>query len=541
MAVAPALEPLTSEGHQPSFPLAPVAAKSSQISGVAQRHPKLIAAALSLLLLLVGFWPSFEAPGGRMDEGMVLVYPELVRQGAVPYRDFETLYAPANLWVLSVVYSVFGANITVERSVGLIYRVVILLGIFGLAQRWGPAVATGCMLVAGCLLIDTGIVAYSWMGAMACAICALWVMTRRPTTWRCFGAGLLAGLALLFRVDVGPAIILAALPLMWALSWEQRLSFITGGAVGIAPLAVVAAIAGPHEVLNNLFLTPVFGTSAGRHLPLLAAEPALVRLFFAHVVAVVVNAVAGGLAALEQPRDKRNLVVLSVALFTAGVSHQAYQRLDLIHLLFAAFLSIGMLPLSLAIIASKFGAPAQRTRVAVYGTCGVAAAVCIISPPIGQMLSAAFSHAVQTRPSPIMFVEKDGRSFPVGSMQSARSIGTMLAKLERLSKSGERLFVGPGDLRRTNYSDTFIYHLMPKLRPATYFVEMNPLSANRPNSRLADDVRSADWLVLNRTWDQWDEPNRSQEYGSEAPNRAVRDHFELVGEYGPFGLFQRKR
>ena len=116
----------------------------------------------------------------------------------------------------------------------------------------------------------------------------------------------------------------------------------------------------------------------------------------------------------------------------------------------------------------------------------------------------------------------------------------MLEKLDRLSKPGERLFVGPADLRRTNYNDTYLYHLMPKLVPATYFLEMNPRSANRSGSRLGADVRSADWLVLNREWDFWDEPNSSSEYASSAPNTVVQEEFEFCGEFGSYLLFRRK-
>jgi hypothetical protein len=102
------------------------------------------------------------------------------------------------------------------------------------------------------------------------------------------------------------------------------------------------------------------------------------------------------------------------------------------------------------------------------------------------------------------------------------------------------LFVGPADLRRTNNADTFIYHLLPQLRPATYFLEMNPLCANRPNSRLAADVRSAHWLVLNTDWDNWQEANASSQFASDEPNAVVREQFVLQREYGTYRLFRRK-
>ena len=82
---------------------------------------------------------------------------------------------------------------------------------------------------------------------------------------------------------------------------------------------------------------------------------------------------------------------------------------------------------------------------------------------------------------------------------------------------------------------------MPQLSPATYFLEMNPLSANRPNSRLAADVERADWLVLDQALDNWAEPNRSMEFGSDAPNAMVRDHFELAKQSGTYLLYRRKK
>ena len=116
----------------------------------------------------------------------------------------------------------------------------------------------------------------------------------------------------------------------------------------------------------------------------------------------------------------------------------------------------------------------------------------------------------------------------------------MLNQLDRMATPGQRLFVGPADLRRTNYNDTFIYYLMPQLHPATYFLEMNPLSANRPHSRLAADVATADWLILDHRWDVWKEPNESVKYGSDAPTQVVINQFQMCGQFGNYGLFRRR-
>jgi hypothetical protein len=50
---------------------------------------KFLVAAAVILTLLVPIWSSFEKPADEMDEGALLVYPELILKGQVPYRDFE--------------------------------------------------------------------------------------------------------------------------------------------------------------------------------------------------------------------------------------------------------------------------------------------------------------------------------------------------------------------------------------------------------------------------------------------------------------------
>ena len=87
------------------------------------------------------------------------------------------------------------------------------------------------------------------------------------------------------------------------------------------------------------------------------------------------------------------------------------------------------------------------------------------------------------------------------------------------------------DGSRTIYSDAAFYYLFPELDPATYYIEMDPGLADREGSRLADDVASADWLILTNFWTGWYEPNASSEFGSDAPNQVVADHFCQVGNY----------
>ena len=120
---------------------------------MAESRKKLFACIVVVLLLLIPLSATFEDYAAAMDEGSLLVYPELILKGQLPYRDFETFYGPANPVVLAAAYAVCGPNLFIERAVGLIYRICILVAFFVLFQRWGTTIATGCLLIAGFLIV----------------------------------------------------------------------------------------------------------------------------------------------------------------------------------------------------------------------------------------------------------------------------------------------------------------------------------------------------------------------------------------------------
>jgi hypothetical protein len=129
-------------------------------------------------------------------------------------------------------------------------------------------------------------------------------------------------------------------------------------------------------------------------------------------------------------------------------------------------------------------------------------------------------------------ITHDGRTFIYGRHDVAQAVPALLDDVDKYSDPGDRLFVGTGDLRKTPYSDAYLYYLFPHLVPATYYIEMDPGVANAEGSRLADDLASADVVILSTLWDNWDEPNDSLEVGSDAASQVLKDNFCQVGTYG---------
>jgi hypothetical protein len=138
-------------------------------------------------------------------------------------------------------------------------------------------------------------------------------------------------------------------------------------------------------------------------------------------------------------------------------------------------------------------------------------------------------------------IEHKGRIFYYGRPEAARAANELLPVADRISKPGDRLFVGPTDLRKTPYSDAYLYYMLPDLDPATYYIEMDPGVANDSSSRLADDLRSADIAILSSVWNDWDEPNDARKFGSNRPNEILKRDFCLVQSFGRGGVYELYR
>jgi hypothetical protein len=406
---------------------------------------------------------------------------------------------------------------------------------------------------------------------VAFAVWALWLAIEarrappdddRRVRRRAVGAGVLAGLALLYRPDLIVALgagLLIATRGAGAARLRRRLA--AGTLVGLAPYAVHLATAGVTVAFRGMVLDPVVYLRGGRRLPIppnphhidgflgrsgdlypipwpVPALPSATELtvwFFLMFLAPAVLVLAGIRLSRRQPGSIRARVLLTVGVFSIGLLPQGVQRADAAHLAWATCVSFGFLPAALfELVVHRTRLRPVRRRLAA-GLAVVFVLVTVMPHFFGRNY---VDYVVQTagRRRIAYRVHYNGRTFYYGRYDVLNALHELFAEITKVTSPGDRLFVGTSDLRKTPYSEAFIYYMFPELRPATYFIEMDPGVANRKGSRLADDVASADAVVLSSVWDVWDEPNDSRKLGPDRPNQVVREQFELHGEYG--GLYK---
>ena len=509
------------------------------------------AAVLAVCALpLPALWRS---PGPPMEEGFMLVFPELVLNGLVPNRDFLHLYGPGGLWVLAAAFKAFGTTLQVERAVGFLQLLGVVSAVFAAVLPWGRWVAVAGAAAAAIVVVPPiGLTALAWVGAVALGLWSVVVARRTESRRALVAAGLLAGAALLYRPDLVVAVGLSGLVVLLGLRPAgARWAYLAGGAAGVSPYLVHLAMAGPANVVRGLVLEPVFDLRGGRTLPLppswdrfdgflqragLLAEPpwplpaphspSQLTLWLALLLLANAALVVGGVVLLRRHGDRR---LLAIALFSTGLLPQALQRADSTHLAWVSCVPFGLVGGALVVL--------LRNRLA---AALVPLAVMLVVVPhfTWRTYVDAVAKSAGARPLESGEMRRGDRVFYYGRPDAVTAVRDLLDAVDEVASPGDSLFVGTGDLRKTPYSEAFLYHLLPELPPATRYIEMDPGVANAPDSGLADELAAADVVILSSIRDDWVEPNDARDFGPSEPNEVLERDFCQVGSFGT-GLFGR--
>lgn len=525
--------------------------------------------------------------GPPMEEGFMLVFPEQVMNGRVPHVDFLHLYGPGSLWVLAGIYRVFGVTLAVERTVGFVQHVAVVVGIWALLRPWGRRVSVAGGLVAVVLIVTPlGLSALAWNGALGLAVCGL-ALGRlagerlahdedASTARLLVGSGVLAGAALLYRPDLIIAVGAAfAVMTVTMVPRGRRRQVVVPLLATTSLYAAHLAISGIGPSFRGMFVEPVFKLRGGRSLPIPPSwgsvdgflqragalrttgwplpMPALahqITLWFwlVPISALGTAAVAWwprrGKVAVDRldPVARHRIRTLRVAsVFGLAVQTQAFQRPDTAHLSWVTVVTFPLVIAALAQVLSerRTTLPVQlRSWVAIAPIAVVMVAIIPFYPLrtyadlVGQSLGR------NRFGSPI---RRGDRVFYYGDRDAAAAAQAVTDRLGSELHRGQRLIVGPRRLSRTPYSDAFLYYLFPELVPGTRYIEMDPGIADAADSGLAEELRRSDWLIQSTTWQAWSEPNDSRLDGSPEPDAVVAAHYCLDLDAGSFRLMRRCR
>lgn len=507
--------------------------------------------------------------GPAMEEGFMLVFPDRVLHGAIPNNDFLYLYGPGSLWVLAVIYKVFGVHILVERLVGLAQLVGMAVGVAALVRWWGRWVAVAAVLLSVLFVMPSlQLTAIPWTGGVAIGLASLVALlqarhdagasetARTGERWALVG-GVLAGVAMLYRIDLALAVALAGAAALWGLPRAILRRAFVGLGVGLVPYVAQVALAGPGAVWRGMLIDPMLHLRAARRLPVppsprhlegvarvilvvdrwwpfprLSPPQQLFAWFVLLALLTVALVALGAWCVRRAPAAFRPRVLLAGALFGLGLFPQAVQRADSAHFGWVSGVVVVLVPAAIVEIASVLRPTWPRPRLGLSAGAAVLVASSLLLPTYTARRYLAFVQDSFGK-SETLPITNEGRTFYVGSDPSfARSVEALLHAVDRDAKPGSRIIVGNTDLRRVPYVDSFLYYLLPRFEPGTYFIEFEPGLTNRAGTRLTAEMRRADVFIASDRWLGWDEPNASMKPGDPGPGRLLRRDFCLKGDFG---------
>ena len=480
-----------------------------------------------------------------MEEANVLVVAAGILDGRLPHADVEYLYAPGTAWVVAGAFWTLGTSVAVERLVGLAYRLALLWGIHRLGRRWGSGTAACAAIASWAVIAPFGLVAYPWIAGLGLLVAGAALVLEGDDGRRASIGAALCGLAAFHQLVLAPSVLVVVLPALLVADAHRRNRLVTGLVAGLSPFLLHLVLVGPRAMLDGLIIDPIFRLRAGRSLPL-PPDPSDSGDFFARLDDLLRG--PERLPGLDRPAQIAALfwllIVATVALvvvarrwrgpgrtrfstmaaIAAALVPMALQRPSPNHLKFVGTFTVAVAVVAIAVPLSR----RARSLAAPIALALVLGGLAVVAPHhIGRFTFEAFTD----RPfdSSSASVVHDGRTLPIGRGTAAAAVAgeihSVVSVVDYLTRPGDRVFVGPVDLSRTNYGDTFFYFLLPDLVPASRHLEMNPGLANRFGGNLPVELAGADVLVLTDRFDGWSEPNASVRAGDPDASAVVSSRF----------------
>jgi hypothetical protein len=472
---------------------------------------------VALAALLSGF--TLLRPISPHDEGLMLQAGARIAHGEWPYRDFWSNYPPGQALLLAGLDKLFGVSLLSWRIVRVIVDVTCALLAYGLVRRSGasaPWALAAWLAVAGAMAWPSG--PGPNPPALLLAFGAVALAPRRAAA-----AGALAGLAVLFRLEIGVA---AAVGVLLAVPPPARrraaIAAVATAAVTLAPFIITAPGAMAHDTIGFYSIQGLQRLALPLHFTGPLRPSKLLEFYFPLILLLAAAVAAEALTVGSRDGRVKDRTALSlVPLALVGVAYLV-GRPDEFHLV----------PLSpaLAVILATAGATARHG--ALRAALAVALALIAIAGLERRAGQALHPPATAAVPGPA------GAGVET-SPGDARSLQQLRATVARLTRPGEPIFVANPRFDRVRVGDPLLYIVLGHPNPTRYDVMQPGLVTTAAVQReiIGSLRRSRTRLVvrwLNPTASAREDDGAGRSSGVHILDRYLAAHFRRDARYGEY-------
>ena len=516
------------------------------------------------------------------DEGIVLTASMRVAAGQLPHRDFYAIYGPAQFYILAGLYRLFGESILVERLLDLFFRALLVASVYTVASlyfRRSVAVCTSLVTLAWLFGLyfasaASAVIPVSLFNLISTAL-IIPVFTRTLSRRRVFGAGVLAGMAALFRYDTGIALIgihvcVIAIGIYMRRKDNRWRAFVSGfspylpgfALVTLPPALYYLSVAPLHPLIHDVVLFPSKYYHRARNLPFPAVTLEGFDNFAVYLpialVGISLYAVVAGLlrmrdhegpAQSRSEKQQRYGFLVAFGLLTFVMYFKGFVRISVIHMYLAI---IPSLLLAAALFQDRF-AFSRRVRISIMFVVWLS----LLSPAwcslreIGDLYvqhcslpESVWSAARRTAPAikttwcrttnpatrGLCFLPEDYR------IQTVEFI-------DNHTRPDQKLFVGVTHHDKIFANDNLIYFASHRL-PATRWSHFDPDLQSRYDIQAQIvqelEVNIPPYVVLDSEFDRTYEPNdSSRSSGVTLLDEYLHKNYQYTQTFGRMSIWQR--
>lgn len=492
------------------------------------------------------------------DEGIILTGASQMGRGLVIHRDFYANYGPAQFWLLSKFFDIFGADVLTEKAYDALIRAGLTLAAYiilrnhaGRAITW---IATATLLT---WLSAAGISGYPLYPALLLILCSTAMLVAplsedgyRPISFAC---GILTGCAFLFKYDVGMYGILGQIAVIFFTAIfirkeRERLSrhtlltsanYIAGVAIPIAFwLAYLQAHGALQGFIHDIFEFSAKNYSQTRGLPMPSLTEIVSMVDFPRlsiympllIIAASVLFLLGSRLeeASTKPYREHYLLSLALCFLTIVFFMRGMVRASVEHMQIALIPSI----LLLALCCNSTGGKKTHRFLA-------------ISLSSILLVSTTSFAAVKLRSYiPVWTKILAGSSQAEGFFLLYEQRAEALQFLRDHTTYDDTLFVGAGRHDKIFSNDISVYFLSQR-QPATHWYQFDPGLQNSlfiQEKMVHDlDTNKPKFVWSETSWDEVREPNMSAiSSGVFLLDNYIEAHYVPVATFGKITIKLRR-
>jgi len=477
--------------------------------------------------------PYFDQTNYHFDEGIVMQGASSILQGALPYRDFWTLYSPGPFFSLAAVFKLFGANLWAAIIFAISVSSITAYLIFRFMRDlfpWPLALPVSLLSLA-CF---KSYMVYNRPSQFALLFCIVsWFYIARFIENRgkrsLIMIGVISGIIGLFRIDFGIYNLISVVTVITLKNiYEHKPAhkvilslFLPFVIINLSPF-VLLIISGDFSLTAKYILSGTW--AANRYLPLPALK-ADTFIFYLPLAAAILSSL---LLAGRKNKDKLFWLKLYFTFLVIFLYYYAVLRLDRPHLFPSLITAVVLLALLCG------GSLLLGRRIFLLSASIISCFFLFYAATPGIQ---GFAIKLQKSKSDIPKIEGLYDISP-----TARSQAEAIKYIQDRTGSGEKIFVANPSHGTAVYNDLMFYFLSGR-KPATKYYQFEPGFTNTRiiQRKIISDLKANKnrYIVIWDTMKDIVEPNASAKPGGITDlDDFIRQYYRLERKFSDYSILK---